>query len=214
MSSLTIGLAVLAVALAGTTVYWWRRAGQVATAMTTSRERDERIAAQSTASGDQPTLAAAASAADCPPDELPARIERFQERLAEQASEIDRLRATIPDVALQVSDRPAVDPDEPHVLTVVLSNGTTDDAQRFADDTVDRPGEIAFVVAGRDGSVAVTVGEQLRDTHDAAEIVAEITDRAGGGGGGSTRFATAGGVDPADLESVVEAVAEERRDLL
>lgn len=214
--SLVASLIVAGILLVATNGYWWRRTERVRAALIESRERDDRIAERAATADTawRATLQAAADRADCPPEEVPDQIASLRESLGEAHNEIERLRRSWARSYLRARQEPPADDDGPHVLTIVLPDGTTDDAQQFADETIASDERIAIIRAGGDGSVAVSVGECLRSSHDAAEIVADLMDRAGGGGGGTPAFATGGGADPDALEAAVDAVTTEiKRDL-
>lgn len=234
MSDLLV--AALGVALLASQVYWWRRLRRVSDAVATSERREQRISGRQDTHSDEEsdaenggsaspadvaahpdgerqsranaaTLHRAAERADCPPEELPERVEALRERIRERENEIDRLRREWARSWWRARQRDPVD-DEQRVVVVRLPDATTDDVKAFADCARERDDEIALVVGESEGTFAVSVGDALADAYSAADIADDVVDVAGGGAGGSATFATGGGTDPDALDEAIEQVRD------
>jgi alanyl-tRNA synthetase len=217
-SHLVTGALLLAVFV--TNVWWWGHTRTVRKALTTSQKRDERIAGQNrrsardanesgvgTATATQTTLAEAATRADCPPEELPDRIQQFQERIADLEDENDRLRDAWAQSWFDLFDTQSTTGDWPLVVQVDLKDGTTAVAQAFADVAQNSGYDVVIVAAYADGAVTATVDESVHDQITADAIIDDIVAAAGGGGGGSAGFATGGGCDPERLSNAIKKTA-------
>ncbi|MFB6195509.1 MAG: DHH family phosphoesterase [Haloplanus sp.] len=216
-------LLVAAVALVAvvSNVYWWRRTRATERGLRRSLDRDRRVAERADDGDDETatatataTLRRAARRADCPPADLPERVETLRATVADLETETDHLRDRWAQSWWEALGRDPPDVETPHVLVVDLPDAGTDDVQAFADHARTRPAEVALVVGRSTGTFAVSVGDDLRNEVSAADIAADVSERAGGGSGGDTVFATGGGADPDALEAAVAAVAETVRDSL
>jgi alanyl-tRNA synthetase len=217
-SHLVAGTLLLALLI--TNVWWWRHTRTIRNALILSQERDGRVASQirqsandddesdvGTTSGAQTTLAKAAAQADCPPEELPDRIEKLHNRIADLEGETDHLRDVWAQSWFDLFDAQFTTGGRPHVVQVNLEDGTAAAAQAFASVAQDFGYDIVIIAAYADGAVTVTVDESVCDHITADTIVADIVAAAGGDGGGSVGFATGGGCDPERLSNVIQETA-------
>jgi alanyl-tRNA synthetase len=212
--NLFFGIAVVLVVLAVTNGYWWRRMRATQKALRTSVDRDKRVATNAQQSDEtsekavtsQVRLKKAASRANCPPQELPAQIDRLQEKLREEKNETERLRREWADSWWTARRREP--PDTPGVVVGQFDGATTEEIQTIAK-YADHPQTVSILIAVSAGAVTVRVGDSLTDQFAAADIVADICDSAGGSGGGSAALATGGGVEPSELLDEVERVQGE-----
>lgn len=197
----------LLLVLLATNLTWWRRTRRVKQSLAVSTEREQRIERDQLGDGaDVETLAAAAERADCPPEELPHRIEVLRGKIGEAEREIDRLRGKWAQSRWEAAVDADRDPDEPAAVRVDLDRATTADVQAVADRAKECPRTIAILTAEGGQTIAITVGEQLREAFSAASIFEEIGNQAGCDGGGSVAFAIGGGCDPQTLHRVAADV--------
>ncbi len=147
----------------------------------------------------------AAETLDTGVDELPRQAERIRAENESLRDELADLGDTLLDARLSALQNETYtnQGEEWLVGTVegVGSNAVSDRIAGLAGDAAD-----VIALAGEDSSTFLVVGSD-GDT-DAGEVVAEVTDRFGGGGGGRPVLAQGGGMD-ADPETVVEYLREE-----
>jgi alanyl-tRNA synthetase len=202
-------LVVLGAVLLLTNGYWWRRTRTTRAALRRSEARDERVADRvETDPEEAATLREAAAQADCQPEQVPERIATLGERIREYEHDIERIQKAWASSWWEALTRPAVNLNEPHVLSMSLPSATTDDVQQFAAHAQHYEEEVAIIVAPEEGTVAVSVGTALTDRLSATEVLEEITEAAGGDGGGSATFAIGGGSDPERLPEVAVEVRD------
>lgn len=208
-------IAGLGLVLVATNLWWWWRTRAIRRSLTVSRQRDDRVAdrlEEQTTAGTETAalLSEAAARADCPPAELPTRIGELRDRIGTLESELAEAREAWADAWWCRRDGPSESP----VVTVTLDRGDHDDVTALATAQARASRSIVLAVGGADGSVAVGVGEGLRDLAAADEILADVLDRTDGKGGGGPALATGGGASVSAAESAVATVARQLRDRL
>lgn len=209
MNKRTVSTLAMSGLLVATNLYWRRREQAVREGMAASEEWEE---SEGVHREEIRAAEAAAKALDTRPADLPEKARVLNRRVRDLESELDDLRRRWVETWWAARTEAAVDPTEPHVLSVRLDDGTLSDAETFGERTAENDREIAIVTAHADSTFVVTVGDALTDEFSAATLAQDLTDRAGGGAGGSDQYATGGGVD--DLASGSERLRERLEDEL
>jgi alanyl-tRNA synthetase len=214
-----VWIAVLAglVVFLAINAYWWNRLRAVERGQRTSEEWDEAIDGQQFVAGTVDTerealLNRAAAKADVPPEELPQRIDEFDDKIRDLRSRIEKMRSGWVSTYWRALADEAVDLTTPHVVVVALEDGVHDDARAFGIHAMEQDREVVIAVAHADETFAVGVSESLTDEFGvtADGIANELTEGMAGGAGGMESLAT-GGVE--DVDALSEAVAEYRPQL-
>ena len=195
----------LSVALLGTNLYWRQREHTVRESLTASRNWHDTT--QGFQEGDMRAAQEAADALNTRIEDLPERVERVDEERRDLRRELDRVREQWVDAWWNARVQRPIDLDGPHVLAVMLENGTTADVEAFAENASEHDQGITIVAGQADGAYAVAVGDTQTEEFGAADIAEDIAAIAGGGAGGSVRLAVGGGAT-GDLEEAIEAARD------
>jgi alanyl-tRNA synthetase len=197
--------------------YWWKRIRTVERSKNTSEEWDEAIESQQFATGTadserEALLNRAAAKADVPPEDLPQRIDVFDEKIRDLQLRIEEMRAGWVSTHWRALDEEPIDLMNPHVVVVDLEGGEHDDARAFGIHAMEQDQEVVIAVAHADEAFAVGVSEPLTDQFGvtADEIANELTAGIAGGGGGTD---TIGGGNVEDVDALSKAIAEYRPEL-
>lgn len=137
------------------------------------------------------------------PNDLLLAIDRTVEALKEERRKVEKLRTASADAGVQAVQIGSVE--------LVIQRADDLDGKEaglIADRLADgHPNRVTLVAAVQDGKVTFIckVGAQaLAAKAHAGNMVKELAQRVGGGGGGRPDFATAGGRNPAALDSALE----------
>ncbi len=142
------------------------------------------------------------------PDSIVPALEKLQEQLREERRRLERIRTQ--EASEKEAEASQVGPVE--LVRELLTDADMRDATLLADRLVEgHPNRVALVAATSDGKVSLVAkagAEAQSNGAHAGNLVRDVAKLVGGGGGGRPDFATAGGKDPAQLDSALNAAAE------
>jgi len=187
-------------------LYWQHRLDKAVSSVCESYQYDTEYSYPSRESRTSRPLLRAAENAGVPPEELPEWVEQQDERIAELTSQPEKIRQRWTNAWWRAAQMEAVDPSSPRELVVVSDGFEMDDVAELAKLTVQQERVVAFIGTSRDGSFAVTVGEERRDKHSATELAERVTREHGGGAGGSESLAT-GRTESENLRELLHSVS-------
>lgn len=151
------------------------------------------------------------------PEEVPARLERMQQRLRGLDREVEALRRRGTGADLDRALSEASDVEGVRVVTARFDGLTPEDLRAVGDRLRTRVGSGALVLGGtQDGRVTLVamVTRDLSDRIRAGDLIRPVAEIVGGSGGGRADLAEAGGRSPERLDEALARVPGVIRQML
>lgn len=194
--------------------YWWWRARVTERSRQTAQAVEEEfsyVEGQNTAN--EVLLGEAAVRANVPPDRLPDRIERLNDRIRDLETALESHREMYARTIWDAITTESPDVFEQNLVSLELSGGSVKDARAVSKQALESDVMIAVILSG-DGSFAVGVGSVAVESVTAASIADDIAEACGGGAGGGEQLATGGGSDVSAARDAIDTVTGRIRERL
>lgn len=211
MTSMALLVGGLLVGLAAANLYWRRRLASVREGLRTAEEWEERGRTDggSDATREATLRIAAQDAADTagvPVEELPERVETYEEQARAHTKELERLHDAWVESWWEAATREPVPVDGPRVVTVGVAAGGHDVVRTFAIHAMEVEDEVVVAFDRASGAFAVGASGNLTHLLGADEVADRIVAEAGGGGGGGYEQLATGKAPAEAIDGAVDAV--------